>query len=281
MKNIGININTDKNISKDTIDFITNCIYKQCREANVKLFYDSKGIKDEKNKNLDALIVLGGDGTILSTLRNLAEYSVPIFGINKGHLGFLAEVEMEECENAIENLFNGNYIIEDRIMLKCDFLEDHHEEELLALNDVVINKGNLSRIVKYSIYIDDVFYTTFVADGVIISTPTGSTAYSLSAGGPIIYPNLDVVEVTPICPHSLGIRPIILNGNSKIYIQINKSYEEPVLTVDGQVYRKLYKNAVTVSKSDYKCKIIKFKNKNYFKILRKKITYRSKECEGE
>ncbi|AKC62592.1 ATP-NAD kinase [Clostridium sporogenes] len=279
MKNIGININTDKNISRDILDKIFQYIHEECSEAKIKVFYDSKGLDNEENIELDVVMVLGGDGTILGTARALAKYDVPIFGINRGHLGFLAEVELEDCKKAIKNLFKGQYKIEDRIMLKCDLNEK--EEDFLALNDIVLTKGNLSRIVKYSIYVDDVWYTTFVADGVIVATPTGSTAYSLSAGGPILYPDLDVLEVTPICPHSLGIRPIILNGNSKINIKVLKKYEDPVLTIDGQRYKKVTVDQVTISKSKYQCRLIKFKDKDYFKILRTKISYRSRECEGE
>ncbi|WP_251859497.1 NAD(+)/NADH kinase [Clostridium sp. Marseille-Q2269] len=280
MKNIGININTDKDISRDILDKIFQYIHDESKDANIKVFYDSKDLDKEESKLLDAVIVLGGDGTILGTARALAKYEVPMFGINRGHLGFLAEIELEDCKKAIKKLFKGQYKIEDRIMLKCD-LKKINEEDFLALNDIVLTKGNLSRIVKYSIYVDDVWYTTFVADGVIVATPTGSTAYSLSGGGPIVYPDLDVLEVTPICPHSLGIRPLILNGNSKINIKVLKRYEDPVLTIDGQRYKKVTVDEVTISKSKYKCKLIKFQKGNYFEILRTKISYRSRECEGE
>ncbi|KEJ01139.1 inorganic polyphosphate kinase [Clostridium botulinum A2B7 92] len=281
MKNIGININTDKDISRNILDKIFQYIHEECSEAKIKVFYDSKGLDNEESRALDAVMVLGGDGTILGTARALAKYDVPIFGINRGHLGFLAEIELEDCKKAIKHLFKGQYKIEDRIMLKCDLKGIDKKDDFLALNDIVLTKGNLSRIVKYSIYVDDVWYTTFVADGVIVATPTGSTAYSLSAGGPIVYPDLDVLEIAPICPHSLGIRPILLNGNSKINIRVLKKYEDPVLTIDGQRYKKVTVNEVTISKSEYKCRLIKFKDKDYFKILRTKISYRSRECEGE
>ncbi|GAA0743446.1 NAD(+)/NADH kinase [Clostridium oceanicum] len=282
MRNIGININTSKNVDEDTLNFIFNCIYKYNKDAKIKIFKDCQKLNDEDTRKLDAIIVLGGDGTILGTARSVAKYDVPIFGINRGHLGFLAEVELCECEEAIKKLFSGKYTIEERIMLKSKFPDENYKEEnFLALNDIVVTKGNLSRIVKYSIYIDGIFYTNFVADGVIVSTPTGSTAYSLSSGGPILYPNLDVIEVTPICPHSLGIRPIILNGNSKVDIQIEKRHDDPILTIDGQKCREITMERVSVSKSKFRCRLIKFQHDNYFKTLRKKITYRLRECEGE
>lgn len=282
MKNIGININTNKDTNREILDFIQKSIYNENKNTKIKLYKDSNGLDSPETSELDTIIVLGGDGTILSTARTLARYEVPILGINTGHLGFLTEVDNTGIVSAVKDLFKGNFYIEDRMMLRCSFKILTDKKMYNSLNDIVISKGTLARILKYDIYIDNNFYTSFTGDGVIISTPTGSTAYSLSAGGPIIYPTLDLISVTPICPHSLGIRTIILDSNSKVSIFIRKSYESVFLTVDGQESVELSNtNEIAIDVSPYKCKLIKLNGYNYYDLLRKKITSKSKECEGD
>ena len=282
MKNIGININTSKDINgeilKSTIDKLKNII----SDCQVFVFKDSLGFNSKDIPTLDVIISLGGDGTMLSTAREMNNCDVPILGINIGNLGFLTQVEISEVEVAIEKLRDGNYFIEERTKLNAFIKGNGINKTYTALNDVVLSKGALSRIVKYDIEVDGRFYTTYIADGVIISTPTGSTAYSLSAGGPIVYPTLDVVTITPICPHSLGVRTIILDSKSVIDIGLKKKLDSVYLTVDGQQSMELSKvDSITICKSQDKCKLIKFEDSDYFSILRRKITSRTKECEGE
>lgn len=278
MKNIGININTTKDSEGKILNSIVEMVYNQIKDSKIKIFKDCENLEKKDTKNLDMVITLGGDGTILRSARKLARYDIPILGVNLGNLGFLSSVEMSEFNNALEQICNGQYYIEERTMLKCTTNEKSFE----LLNDAVISKGTLSRIVKYDIFVDNSFYTTFTADGVIISTPTGSTAYSLSAGGPIIYPTLDLIIITPICSHSLGIRTIVLESKSKVTVKIRKAYESIFLTVDGQDSLKIdTEDYVNIESSKYKCKLIKLENYNYFDILRKKIISRTKECEGD
>lgn len=271
MNSIGINVNTKKDPDGKILDYVTSILYQEFKGIKVKVFNDSMQIKGAVNEARDLMIVLGGDGTILSTSREIAQSGIPIFGVNFGHLGFLTEVEAIEFREGIREIFKGNYFIEERMMLNCS-VNGVNSSQNIALNDVVIAKGTLSRIAKYDIEIDENYYTSFAADGIIISTPTGSTAYSLSAGGPIIYPNLNLVSITPICPHSIGIRTLILDGNSKISIKVRDNNEEIYLTFDGQVSLKLKEaNEIRISSSKFKCKLIKLNNYNYFDILRKKL----------
>ncbi|MCB2288452.1 NAD(+)/NADH kinase [Clostridium sp. CS001] len=281
MKNIGININTTKDKDGKIIKYIKNTIVEYMGETNIFIFKDSIGLENTKHKDLDIIIALGGDGTILRTSRNLNNTSIPILGVNIGNLGFLSSVELLEFEDAIKCISEGNYYVEDRMMLNCTLPYRGGNEVYTALNEIVVSKGTLARIVKYEIYIDNKFYTAFTGDGLIISTPTGSTAYSLSAGGPIIHPNLDVIALTPICPLSLSMRTIVLDCKSEISISIKGEHESIFLTLDGQRAIKLnnYEKMI-VSVSNKKCRLVKLNDYNYFDILRKKIISRTTDCEG-
>ncbi|MCJ7689826.1 MAG: NAD(+)/NADH kinase [Clostridiaceae bacterium] len=282
MKKIGININTTKDKDGKTIKYVNDIIRKYIDETNIFIFKDSIGLENIKYKDLDIIIALGGDGTIIGTSRNLNNFNIPILGVNIGNLGFLSSVELVEFESAMKKIFEDDYYVEDRIMLKCIFPHRGDSKEYIALNDIVVSKGTLARVVKYEIHIDNKFYTDFTGDGLIISTPTGSTAYSLSAGGPIIYPNLDVIALTPICPLSLSMRTIVLDGKSKISVSIKSEHESIFLTLDGQRAIKLNTyEQILVSISDKKCRLVKFNDYDYYRILRKKIISRATDCEGE
>lgn len=285
MKNLGININTTKNSGKNIIDSLVEIIRSERKDINIKIFEDCNGIDCEQSCNLDIIISLGGDGTILNTARHVAKYNIPILGINMGHLGFLTQVESSKVDIAIKNLFNGEYTVEERNMIECSyskFGEDKKINRCIGLNDIVLSKGFIERIVKYKIYINGRYYNTFTADGIIVSTATGSTAYSLSAGGPIVYPTLDTLMLTPMFSTNLGARTIVLDGSSNIIIEFPKNISDVVLSIDGQDWIKMDKtNMIDIHTAQNKCKLIKLNNNDYFDTLRKKIIYRVKECEGE
>jgi NAD+ kinase len=282
MKNIGINVNTTKDKDNIILDEIIRTTKKYFPEARIEVFKDSENLEKVSSANLDIIIVLGGDGTILRTARNIGGTDIPILGVNIGNLGFLAGVECSHFESALESIRNNNFTVEERMMLKCIVNVDETIKEYHALNDVVISKGTLSRIVRYDVSVEGNFYTSFTADGVIISTPTGSTAYSLSAGGPIIYPTLNLIEITPICPHSPGMRSIVLDAENKVDILVKKGNESVFLTVDGQESSELNNNiTISLSISENKCKVIRLENYNYFDILRRKIFWRTRDCEGD
>jgi NAD+ kinase len=227
-------------------------------------------------KDMDALVVLGGDGTLLGAARTVGQYGIPILGVNIGGLGFLTEIPLKRLYPAVEMMLQGRLEVESRLMLETRVLRDKSEiYRFPVLNDVVINKGALARIIDLDVHINDQFLTTFRSDGLIISTPTGSTAYNLSAGGPILYPTLTNFVVTPICPFSLTNRPIILPDSDIVSIGMGKESEEEVsLTFDGQVgFDFSYGDRVVIHKSKNKIKLIKSPDQTYFEILRAKLMW--------
>jgi len=231
--------------------------------------------RDEIVSLVDLVFVLGGDGTMLNVSRLVAEKGIPILGINLGSLGFITEVNRDEIFSTVDKMLNGGCAIEERLMLSAAI---HRKGKKIAdytvLNDVVINKGALARIIDLETNIDGNYVTTFKADGLIISTPTGSTAYSLSAGGPILYPTLESIVLTPICSHTLTNRPIVLPDHSKIEIIIKSLSEDVFLTLDGQVGFSLRMNdVITISKAHYKTKLLLPFERNYFKVLRTKLKW--------
>jgi NAD+ kinase len=224
---------------------------------------------------VDWVAVLGGDGTLLGAARKVGRYGLPILGINLGGLGFLTEIPVKRLYEDMERLIAGEIDIETRLMLQARVIRDNVELCFFsALNDVVIHKGALARIIELRVSIDDRFLTTFRADGLIISTPTGSTGHNLSAGGPILYPDLEALLVNPICPFTLTHRPIIVPGISVIDIRMGEHSEEVLLTFDGQVgFDLMDHDRVIVSKSEKKLRLIKSPNQDYFDILRTKLKW--------
>lgn len=282
MDKIGINVNTCKDKDGKILNYIKDVINKHMKDIEYKIFNDSIGLNEKNVKELDMIIVLGGDGTILRTARAIGNFELPLLGVNIGNLGFLASVEISEFEEAIVKMVENKYFVEKRTMLKCGIQSENITKSYESLNDIVVSKGALSRIVEFDIEIDNNFYTNFTADGIIISTPTGSTAYSLSAGGPIICPTLDLVSITPICPHTLEMRTIIIDPKSEIKIKINSGKESVFLTLDGQEAVCLNKNeTIFVGAAENKCNLVKLDDYNYFNILRNKIISRKTVCEGD
>jgi NAD+ kinase len=226
---------------------------------------------------VDMLIVLGGDGTLLSAARHVADASanVPIFGVNLGSLGFMTEVSLDELYSNLEKAIAGKLETEDRIMLVISVIRNGSRlARYRVLNDAVINKGALARMMELKISVNDDFLTTLRADGLIVATPTGSTAYSLSAGGPIIYPTVHCFVVTPICPHTLSNRPIALPDDVVVSVSLISQSEEVTLTLDGQIGFPLAPlDIVEIKKSRYKMKMIKHPTKSYYEILRTKLKW--------
>jgi len=221
----------------------------------------------------EAVIVLGGDGTFLRAARTLAGSEIPILGVNLGFLGFLTEIEVGEIYPYLEKMLEGDYYLEDRMML-CGRVRRNGGwvGKFHALNDFVINKGSFARLITLETFLGDEFVASYSADGIIISTPTGSTAYSLSAGGPIVHPTLDVCIITPICPHSLYNRPIIIPPEKIVKVHVRAVQAESMLTVDGQYGFSLHnKDEVWIEKAPYVTKLIKLKGRQFFQIMREKL----------
>lgn len=231
--------------------------------------------RDEIVSRVDMVLVLGGDGTMLSVSRLVAEKGIPILGINLGSLGFITEVSRDEIFSTVSKILNDGCAIEERLMLSAAVHRDGKKlTEYTVLNDVVINKGAVARIIDLETNINGNYVTTFKADGLIISTPTGSTAYSLSAGGPILYPTLESIVLTPICSHTLTNRPIVLPDNFKIEIIIKKMSGDVFLTLDGQVgFSLMTGDVIEINKSDHKTKLLVPLEHDYFRVLRTKLKW--------
>jgi NAD+ kinase len=226
----------------------------------------------KKFSKIDLLIVLGGDGTLLSSIKDALNYNIPILGVNMGSLGFLTEISLKNMYPSLERILNGDYKISPRTTFCAEISHRGQTNRYEVLNDVVINKRALARIVELELTINDMFVTTYKSDGLIISTPTGSTAYSLSAGGPITYPSVDCMIVSPICSHTLTHRPIIVPGDSIIKVKLVSKSNDVQLTLDGQESDKLeYQNEVAIKKSPKKIQLIESFYKNYFDILHTKL----------
>lgn len=218
-------------------------------------------------------IVLGGDGSILDAVRKTVKAAVPILGINLGRIGYMAEVEPGETAY-LDKLFEGEYKIDERMMLSVTHKRDGRVLcESFALNDAVVSKGTVSKVIELELYRDDKKIVSYRADGIIFATPTGSTAYSMSAGGPIIDPHLACICVTPVCPHSLGQRPLLFSDDASLVVKnVSKRERELFLTLDGNENLALaYGDTVCIKKSEYKAKLIKLKDTDFYSIVRHKI----------
>lgn len=223
----------------------------------------------------DLIVVLGGDGTMISTARLIGNREALVLGINYGSLGYLTEFRIEEMFDALEEILQGNYEIDRREMLD---VEHRRHDALLGkgrvLNDVVINKAVLARIIEIEVYLDTLFVNKFRADGLIVATPTGSTAYSLSAGGPIVYPSMNAVVITPICPFTLTNRPIVVPDSAEINLCLTNQSDGVVLTLDGQIgYQMQTGDSVLIRKSALTFNLVQPPNRNYFDVLRNKLKW--------
>ncbi len=278
MKKIGIICKTGRleplELLKDFLPWLKDKGVEVFVDIEVAQLMNVKGYSRSQIPDLsDMVIVLGGDGTLLSVARLVCEKEIPILGVNLGGLGFITEVQVAGIYEAMERIFSGKCVVEDRLMLSA-FVQRHGEKigEYTVLNDVVINKGALARIIEMETYVDKAYVTTFRADGLIVSTPTGSTAYCLAAGGPILYPTTDCISLTPICPHTLTNRPIVLPEGALIEITLKSAAEDVFLTLDGQVGFSLRRNdVVTVAKSPFRTRLIIPHERDFFQVLRSKL----------
>jgi len=231
--------------------------------------------ESEMPDRVDLMLVLGGDGTMIATGRMLGDNQIPVIGVNYGGLGYLAEFPIEEMFPALEAILAGEYKGQQRLMLRVELWRgDELVTQNRVLNDVVINKSALARIIEIEAYLNDQFVTLFRADGLIVATPTGSTAYNLSAGGPIIFPSMNAMVITPICPFTLSNRPIVVPDDSMIEVRLITENEEVALTLDGQVGFSLQAgDRILIRKSDTAFNLVQPPNRNYFEVLRNKLKW--------
>lgn len=280
MYTIGIFPNT----KKKSVTSVLNQIVRYCNEKNINVVlprreacdigFDELAADDSIWRNADFAISLGGDGTLLSATRKVASLGKPIFGINMGKLGFLTEVEVTGLNKAIDNMLQGNFVIEERTMLDAVVLRQQKKLFISsAVNDVVVTKAGYSRMIKLLLRINKELVASYLADGIIVATPTGSTAYSLSAGGPIIKADLDVILLTPICAHTLQSRPLVVSSEEEISIAApTNTIGDLIITVDGQIVENLLPgDTVLIERTPYKAKFIRFNDRHYYQRLHKKL----------
>lgn len=228
----------------------------------------------DRSEIYDLVVVLGGDGTLLSVARNLAD-SIPILGVNMGNLGFLTEVPRSELYPSVMKFLEGDYDVDERALLDVSLRRASGEEvSYRVLNDAVINKSALARIIELVVTVDGHRVATYRSDGLIISTPTGSTAYNLAAGGPILNPQLPVVVVTPICPHTLTLRPIVVPDSASVELRLETSHEEVYLTLDGQEGTQIdYGDTIRLRRSKDVVRLVKTSDRTFYDSLRDKLRW--------
>lgn len=262
------------NLAVGIHEFLTQAGITVVAEDEEAALLGALPISEVDPKEINFLISMGGDGTILRLVHKYAHLDAAILGINLGHLGFLADVPISDIYPSLQDLISGAYTIEERVMIQGESL---HGERCSAVNDIVIHRGKNPSLVEIAIHVNGLYLNTFVADGMVISTPSGSTAYSLAAGGPIIAPLLDALTITPICPHTISNRPIVLTPHHEIQLQYLSDYEpvevradglSPQLLQTGEVFR------ITRLKKNFK--LVSLLRRDYFSTLRTKLGWTGK-----
>ncbi len=222
----------------------------------------------------DIIVTLGGDGTILSTAREIAFREKPILGFHLGNLGFLAELTRKSYQDKLSKVLDGEYILDKRMVIQARITFPDETLTYYALNDIVISKGTFPRMIRYLVEVDNEMMNSYYADGLIIATPTGSTAYNLSANGPILMPDMDALIINPICPHSLSHRPVVISANRSLTIHFTDVDEGTHITADGQIFKTVSPDCVVnISKAPFTVQLVRPKDSNYFQVLRKKLLW--------
>ena len=249
------------------------------REVGCRVFSDRKELtggdafsREVVIEKSDALVVCGGDGSILSVARCAAVYGVPVLGVNFGQLGFLSEVEAGELSEAIERLLSGDYAIERRLMIRAQW----NDQEVTALNDIVVRRESSLAVVRGDVHVDGLMLDHYVADGILVSTPTGASAYALACGGPIVHPQLKCLSVMAICPHSLRARPVMLGPDQVITVDIAQRSLPAMICADGQDLISMATNEpVVISRAPFDAQLIRFSNRDFFSMVHAKLVDRT------
>ena len=277
---VGLVLNTEKQEAFTTAEKV----FVWLQERGCQLMVEKKAAEimnrkeagselQEMSARAELIILFGGDGTFLYTARQVLGSGVPLVGINLGHLGFLTEVEIDELEEVLQSIINGQFYIEKRMLLQAS-VERRGEVIIdgLALNDVVINRGANARMICLEISLNQKYVNSYRADGLIVATPTGSTAYSLSAGGPIVNPRLQAIIITPICPHSLYVRPMVVSRGEELTVKVSGRSKEMNISLDGsQSYQLQPEDEIVVTCAEQVVNILKFHDRSFYDILHKKM----------
>ena len=283
MKHFLIRTNESKDKGFEVTNLIKDFLEKNGKTVEIEVMNDEKiyGKEEaaifESSKRPDAIIVLGGDGTMLRAARDLVEEEIPLLGVNLGSLGYLAEVEKSNITSALSDLISGEYFIEERMMLEGTIIRDGNVvTRTVALNDISVLKSQPFRAINFDVYVNGQFLKSYGADGVIVSTPTGSTGYNLSAGGPIVEPCADLLVLTPVCPHTMNSRSIVLAGEDEVYIEIkeakNGGDQVAFAMSDGAAHFDLKTgDSFIMRRSDKRTRIIKLNKVSFLEILQRKM----------
>lgn len=265
----------------DGLDDVLSTIFRLAGELSLEPMFEPDllhiapgAARLQADTEIDALVTLGGDGTLLRGARLLGGRSVPILGVNLGRLGFLTSCRRDETEMALRRLAKGDYVAEKRMQLEARALDSAgaQRKRWFALNDVVLHKGGFARVVRLTISANDDQIGTYAADGIVCSTPTGSTAYSLSAGGPVVEPTVESIILTPISPHTLAIRPLVLAAETEIRVHTDDGPEELLVTVDGQVGTTFSSgDTLLVRRAERHALIVRFPGSSFFSVLTRKM----------
>ena len=281
IRNIGIVLKNEEEVNIDIVSRVYDILVKNGITVYVEDKYkpflelDVNYVKEQDLYiSSDVILTLGGDGTLIGAARNAALYNKPIMGINLGHLGFLSEMEKDEL-SGLYSLLSGNFKVDERMMINCKFTGiDSKEYEFDCLNDVIISRGSYPRMIDFDLMVAGETVENYTADGMIIATSTGSTAYSLSAGGPISEPNVDIIIATPICPHSFKNKSIIFGSERELEIRVNEKYNKRVfVSPDGQNSIEI-KGNIYLKKSNYTTKLLRINDKGFYSILKDKLSER-------
>ncbi len=292
-KTVGIIGKHGASVAGDAVRELINCLSQHHMEIlfdrdslDLAQGLDANLVKDiprlsraELGQRCDLVVVIGGDGTLLNAARSLVEHDVPLLGINLGRLGFLADIPPTDLNAKLSRIFAGEYQVESRNLLHAQVVRDGKTvSDSSAFNDVVVHKFNVARMIEYETFIDDQFVNTSRSDGLIVSTPTGSTAYALSSGGPIVHPSLNALLLVPICPHTMSYRPIVVDGNSRVEIIVHDLKQTSAqVTCDGQTNLSLSEgDRVIIEKNAKSIHLIHPAEYNYFSILRAKLHWGKK-----
>lgn len=272
------------NVDKPNAGAVLDRIFRFFSERDVQLMLpmdearffrcaETYGVENIEQAPADMALSLGGDGTLLGVCHRYGRNEVPVCGVNIGTLGFMADIELDELEDRLEKILVGGYYIEQRLLL-AGFVKSNGRERFLgnAINDVVVTKGGMARMLRLGLSINETHLMDYKADGIIVASPTGSTAYSLSAGGPIMHPTIQALLITPICAHTFNMRPLVVNEHDVIHIHIAAVHQDILVTFDGQEsFHLLPGDEVVVRKARQSARIVKFEDQDYYRILRTKL----------
>jgi len=281
VKRIGIIVKPQATGVKDILSALVQWLSQQGKEVVIDEETAQLGggqsphPKSKIPSMVDMIIVLGGDGTLLGVARLAAGFNVPLLGANFGGLGFLTEVTLEEIQSILLKIFSNNYVIDERVLLQIQIIRKGKKvAESNALNDVVVSKGTLVRMISLEIRTNGDLITSIRGDGLIVSTPTGSTAYSLSAGGPILHPSVEALLLTPISPHMLTNRPVVIPLSARVEVILKSQEKGPLAIIDGQVGFELFPgDHLEISRGEHTIHLIRSPEKNYYEVLRKKLKW--------